>query len=68
MDCEPEDNGDGIRVDERLETSVPGIFTAGDVARYPDPHSGKKLRVEHWVHALRQGQHVARVMADRRPL
>ena len=44
----------GILVDARLQASVPGIFAAGDVARYP--HAGGRVRVEHWVHAQRQGQ------------
>ena len=55
----------GVVVDERLETSVPGIFAAGDIANAWHPHYGRHLRVEHWANALNQPRTAALGMLGR---
>ncbi len=52
----------GILVDEHLQTSVPGVFAAGDVANSNHPFYGERIRVEHWANALNQGPAAARSM------
>jgi len=52
----------GIAVDERLRTSAPAVFAAGDVANAYHPFYGERIRVEHWANALNQGPAAARSM------
>jgi 3-phenylpropionate/trans-cinnamate dioxygenase ferredoxin reductase component len=52
----------GIAVDERLRTSEPAVFAAGDVANAHHPFYGERIRVEHWANALNQGPAAARCM------
>jgi 3-phenylpropionate/trans-cinnamate dioxygenase ferredoxin reductase subunit len=56
----PVDNG--VLVSKRLETSVAGVFAAGDVANAFHPFYGHKMRVEHWANALNQPKTAAQAM------
>lgn len=58
--------GDGVIVNEYLETNQSGIFAAGDIANYPDLVFGKRRRVEHWDNAVSQAQHCAETILGKR--
>jgi NADPH-dependent 2,4-dienoyl-CoA reductase/sulfur reductase-like enzyme/nitrite reductase/ring-hydroxylating ferredoxin subunit len=55
-------NGGGIPVDGCFKTGIEGIYAAGDIAAFPNRHTGEMMRIEHWVVAEAQGQHAARAM------
>jgi NADPH-dependent 2,4-dienoyl-CoA reductase/sulfur reductase-like enzyme len=60
--------GNGVVVNEYLETSVPGVYAAGDIASYPDVIFNRPRRAEHWDNAVEHGKHLAHVLTgDRRP-
>ena len=56
------DDDGGIRCDETLQSSVEGIYAAGDVCSYDSVVHGRRIRVEHWDVAMQQGQHAGRAM------
>jgi 3-phenylpropionate/trans-cinnamate dioxygenase ferredoxin reductase subunit len=56
---------DGVLTDDRLRTSAPNVYAAGDIARAQHPILGETIRVEHWGTALEQGPAAARNMLGR---
>ena len=56
---------DGVLVNARFETNVPGIWAAGDVAGFYDPVFERRRRIEHWSNANYQGAEVGKVLAGR---
>jgi 3-phenylpropionate/trans-cinnamate dioxygenase ferredoxin reductase subunit len=62
------DVDNGILCDQTLQTSVEGIYAAGDVCNYESVIHGRRLRVEHWDVAMQQGQHAAKgLMGESEP-
>ncbi len=55
----------GVVVDQYCQTSVPGIYAAGDVANHYHPVFRRQIRVEHWHNAIKQGACAARNMLGR---
>lgn len=55
---------DGVITDATLRTSVPGVYAAGDAARWPSPWTGRPVRVEHWTNAQDQGRRAALNLLD----
>jgi 3-phenylpropionate/trans-cinnamate dioxygenase ferredoxin reductase component len=53
----------GVVVDERFRTSLTDVYAIGDVARFPDPISGRSRRIEHWSNADAHGGHLGRQLA-----
>ena len=58
----PLDTANGIKVNKFLETSLPGVWAAGDIANYPDQIFNRRMRVEHWDNAVEQGRVAMRNM------
>ncbi|HXG67197.1 MAG TPA: oxidoreductase C-terminal domain-containing protein, partial [Blastocatellia bacterium] len=56
------DEDGGVLVDSRLR-AADGLYAAGDIARFPDPRTGGRVRIEHWRTAQQQGRVAARNMA-----
>jgi NADPH-dependent 2,4-dienoyl-CoA reductase/sulfur reductase-like enzyme len=56
--------GDGIECDERLATSAPDVFAAGDLVSWPNAATGTRMRLEHWTIAAEQGGAAGRNAAD----
>jgi NADPH-dependent 2,4-dienoyl-CoA reductase/sulfur reductase-like enzyme/nitrite reductase/ring-hydroxylating ferredoxin subunit len=54
----------GLPVDDQLSVA-PGVWAAGDVARYREPHTGRVVRIEHWRLAEQHGRAAARAMAGK---
>jgi NADPH-dependent 2,4-dienoyl-CoA reductase/sulfur reductase-like enzyme len=59
--------GDGVIVDERYESSVPGVYAAGDVANVPDPIAGRRRRIEHWSYANSSGSRLGTLLSGGDP-
>ena len=57
---------DGILVNAYLETNIPDVYAAGDVARFPDKTFDQLRRVEHWENAFKQGKHAAKVLSGQK--
>jgi NADPH-dependent 2,4-dienoyl-CoA reductase/sulfur reductase-like enzyme len=56
--------GNGVECDETLQTNAPGVYAAGDIASWPNPAYGTRMRLEHWTIAAEQGGVAGRHAAD----